>query len=106
MIMTPWTLRIGDGENGADDVGYIEAPHPQGYSCKREVAVVYGMDDNAEAARLITAAPELLDALKAFCGDMESLGGSPAVGLQTAYRHALTVIAKVESSPVGLSGAK
>lgn len=51
---------------------------------------------NEDDHRLIAAAPDMLDALKAFCGDMESLGGSPAVGLRTAYEHALAVIAKAE----------
>ncbi len=61
-IPGPWRLRIGDGENGADGVGYIEGPHPQGYSWAKEIAVVYGMDEMAADARLIAAAPELLEA--------------------------------------------
>lgn len=65
-IPGPWRLRIGDGENGADGVGYIEGPHPQGYSWAKEIAVVYGMDETAADARLIAAAPELLAALQAI----------------------------------------
>lgn len=50
----------------------------------------------AEAdARLIAAAPELLDALRAFCGDYECTP-LQIPELQAAYRHALTIIAKAE----------
>jgi hypothetical protein len=45
--------------------------------------------------RLIAAAPDLLDALKAFCGDYESTP-LQIPEIQAAYRHALTVIAKAE----------
>lgn len=46
-------------------------------------------------ARLIAAAPDLLDALRAFCGDHEATGHM-CEGLNTAYQHALAVIAKAE----------
>jgi hypothetical protein len=46
-------------------------------------------------ARLIAAAPDLLDALRAFCGDHEATGFFCA-GLNVAYQHAMAVIAKAE----------
>ena len=46
-------------------------------------------------ACLIATAPDLLDALRAFCGDYESTP-LKIPELQAAYLHALTVIAKAE----------
>lgn len=71
MIKTPWTLRVGDGENGAAGVGYIECPHTLGYLWPREVAVVYGMEDFSDAAALIVAAPDLLESLKGLLADIQ-----------------------------------
>jgi hypothetical protein len=51
---------------------------------------------DAADARLMTAAPNLLDALKAFCGDVESQQETRETSLHAAYQHALTIIAKTE----------
>lgn len=47
-------------------------------------------------ARLIASSPDLLDALRAFCGDYESTPTTSDTGLKAAYLHALAVIAKAE----------
>jgi hypothetical protein len=66
----PWFL--ARPSYAAESVRYVCAAHP---SPKRadpvEIAVVYAATngDHQDAnARLIAAAPELLDALRAFCG--------------------------------------
>jgi len=64
----PWRVRRGDGIDGAEGVIYIDASGLD----KPEVAVIYG-DENRDAdARLIAAAPELLEAAK---GLLESISG-------------------------------
>lgn len=89
MIKGPWTLRIGDGENGAKGVGYIEGPHPKDYSWPREIAVVYGMEDFSDAATMITAAPDMLAALKECVGHDEAR-------FMPGYASAKAAIAKAE----------
>jgi hypothetical protein len=75
-------LRAGDSS---------QVPQPQ--------AVARVMDRTGESdanARLIAAAPELLDALRAFCGDYESTPTTSDTSLKAAYLHALEIIAKAE----------
>lgn len=90
----PWTL-TEPSVIGLADVLFGSA-RLRNDGCATIIASDGKYDEARANAYLIAAAPELLDALKSFCGDMESLGGSPALGLRTAYDHALTVIAKAE----------
>lgn len=46
-------------------------------------------------ARLLVAAPDMLDALRAFCGDYEATPTTDDTSLKAAYLNALAVIAKV-----------
>lgn len=85
----PWTVTERAVEN-AGPIAYIH-----GDTGHEEVAVLYADKHQAENARLIAAAPDLLDALRAFCGDHEATGFECA-GLNAAYQHALSVIAKAE----------
>lgn len=73
--------------------------NPNGHRWRKSIATILegNLDDGEMEANasLICAAPDLLDALRAFCGDYKSLG-FPIVALDTAYHHARNVIAKAE----------
>ena len=85
----PWTVSRVETEHGA--ICYIKAD-----TGHREVAVLYTDGEQDANARLIASAPDLLDALRAFCGDYEATPTTNDVSLKAAYRHALDVIAKAE----------
>ena len=85
----PWTSRgtciYGSGAKVAEVPSRLTTPG----------ATLFPVEATANA-RLIAAAPELLDALKAFCGDYESKQETRDISLTAAYQHALTIIAKAE----------
>lgn len=96
----PWsivgaTLVWKTGPAGAA-VAMIAEPDVETSSDFRRVEVGSKRFEEACAnASLIAAAPELLDALRAFCGDYESTPFK-IPEIHAAYRHALAVIAKAE----------
>ncbi len=82
--------------------GYAIRPEKSGYllAWLSRQTFTYGEYSDVAAhlkanAHLIAAAPELLDALRAFCGDYESCP-LQILEIHAAYRHALTIIAKAE----------
>ncbi len=93
----PWELHqeIPGGSNSVR-VCVPDATAERGCRAVAEAEILRMPRLEAEAnARLIAAAPELLDALRAFCGDYESCP-LQIPEIHAAYHHALGVIAKAE----------
>lgn len=62
------------------------------------VSVRFDAEEQDANARLFLHASDLLDALRAFCGDYESTPTTGDTSLKAAYLHALEVIAKAEAA--------
>ena len=91
MTRTPGPWRIEPAVPGEASGVHVFA----GCATDGDLVTIADFIENEANARLIAAAPDLLDALRAFCGDYECTP-LQIPEIQAAYRHALTVIAKAE----------
>ena len=80
----PWEVK--------DEWGYLKV-----HSADKGVCVIHGIDSKAKVnARLISAAPDLLSALKFLLADYIAIGGERLTGSDAPLKTALSAIAKAE----------
>lgn len=93
----PWVVAPGSkGDPDLDDCDFMVEEATGRQEVVATIVGPIGTGSTDANARLIAAAPELLDALRAFCGDYESTPTTSDTSLKAAYLHALKVIAKAE----------
>jgi len=93
----PWSVCYDHPDQKCrDSIAYIRAPHTEDFDCGAETAVVYGCKGNEERranARLMAAAPDLLDALRVAYSDIQRLPG-----------HTIDMLGRIEAAVVKATG--